>query len=328
VEWPDSTPTGKGALDRVLGIVVTYRRPAQLARALAAIADQTLRVSDLIVVDNGGSDSHTLAVVDSFRGRGLRIDLIAADSNTGPAGGRAIGMRAALSKTADHDWLALFDDDDALPTPTTLEALVHFAQERRACDSRLGGVGLRGARFEWKHVRTVAVADLELTNGPARVDHLHGGFFPVYAVSAVRDVGTFRADLFFGFEELEYGLRMTGAGHSLFVDGTLWQECAPHLVRREQRRVPRFGLDEPRWERYYKLRNLLRIVIEGGHGLRAARIAAIRGIAKPIANVPLRPRPALVHLQLGVRAIRDAWGGRLGAIPGADPRDVARGRHP
>jgi glycosyltransferase involved in cell wall biosynthesis len=310
-------------VDRVFGVLVTYRRPSELARALTAIADQTLRVSELFIVDNNGDDPRTRAVVEGFRARGLGIDLIPTESNLGPAGGRAIGMEAALNSADDRDWLALFDDDDALPTPRTLEELVQFAEEQRLADGTLGGVGLRGARFDRSHVRTIAITDAELSQGAVPVDHLHGNFFPVYSASAVRRVGTFRTDFFYGFEELEYGLRMTAAGYSLLVDGALWRECEPLLVGYEQRERPGLGLDAATWERYYSLRNLLRIVIEDKHMMRAARVAFVRGIAKPVVNMPLQPGAALAHLRLGVRAIRDAWSGTLGSIPGADPHDVA-----
>lgn len=316
------------ALGPVFGVLVTYRRPDGLARALTAIADQTLRVRRLVVVDNAGPDPRTEAAVDDVRRRGLEVDLISTGANVGPAGGRAIGMDVVLSRASADDWIALFDDDDAMPEPGTLGALVRFAEERRAAVGRLGGVGLRGARFDRARVRTVAVPDRELALGPVHVDHLHGGFFPIYAVAAAREVGTFRRDLFYGFEELEYGLRMTAAGFALVVDGALWRTYEEHFVRYTQRPDPRLSLDEPRWARYYALRNLLRIAIDHGDGIPAARVALIRGIGKPIANLPFRPRVAFAHLQLGSMAIRDAWSGHLGAIPGADPGDVAFGWTP
>jgi rhamnopyranosyl-N-acetylglucosaminyl-diphospho-decaprenol beta-1,3/1,4-galactofuranosyltransferase len=107
----------------VFGVLVTYRRPIELARALTAIAEQTLRLSRLVIVDNGGDDPRTRAVVEDFRAGGLGIDLIATETNLGPAGGRAIGMEAALTLADDRDWLALFDDDDTLPTPQTSGSL-------------------------------------------------------------------------------------------------------------------------------------------------------------------------------------------------------------
>jgi GT2 family glycosyltransferase len=40
------------------------------------------------------------------------------------------------------------------------------------------------------------------------VDHLHGGFFPIYKSKALNHMGGFRSEMFFGFEELELGLRL------------------------------------------------------------------------------------------------------------------------
>ncbi len=309
-------------MDCVFAIVVTYRRPAELARALTAIGDQTLHVSGLVVVDNGGPSEETQTLVERCRDAGLDAELIVPGRNLGPAGGRAVGMEAAMKLADDDDWLALFDDDDELPAPDTLEGLLRFSQELRVSDPTLGGVGLRGARFDWSRGRTIPIPSRVLAGGPVAVDHLHGNFFPLYSVAAVRDVGTFRPELFFGFEELEYGLRMIDAGYPLFVHGKLAQSYELRHSRDPQRTTPRLGLDEPRWERYYSLRNVLWILIHRGHALRAARVAFVRGFAKPIANLPLHPTAAISHLRLGVRAVRDAWGNRLGAVAGVDPRDL------
>jgi hypothetical protein len=144
------------------------------------------------------------------------------------------------------------------------------------------------------------------------IDAIGGDRLPCYSVRAVRAVGPFRADLFFGFEELEFGLRLRRAGWSLAADGPALRHD------REQRRavatppVPRRSLDPVSWRRYYSLRNLIVILRDHGHASTAARVALVVGFGKPIANLVRQPRLALAHLRLNARACRDGWTGRLG----------------
>jgi GT2 family glycosyltransferase len=143
------------------------------------------------------------------------------------------------------------------------------------------------------------------------VDHLHGGFFPCYRAEALRRTGSFRSELFFGFEELDLGLRLTLAGYSLYVSGQLWTEVEPHMVHSAPAAKPSWRLSKIHPRRYYSLRNLLSILLDHGFYTAALRWAFM-AIAKPMLNVVLNPRLALKHLRLNVSAIRDAFARHLG----------------
>src|SRR4249920_2655609 len=91
---------------RFFGVLVTYRRPDQLAATLDRIAAQSRQLDRLLVVDNG-SDSATRSAVESHSS-----EYIDAGDNLGPAGGYALGMNRLLDEADDGDWIFLFDDDD------------------------------------------------------------------------------------------------------------------------------------------------------------------------------------------------------------------------
>ena len=289
------------------GVLVTFRRPDKLASMLAAVADQTIPLQRLVVVDNAPT-SQTREIV----GRNAPgAQYVAAPENLGPAGGIALGMERLLELADDQDWIMTLDDDDPPPNPSVFANLLAFADEMSACDRSTAAVGLSGVRFDRRRGRIVRVADEEL-RGAVGVDSIAGNQFPCYQAGVVRMIGTMRADLFFGMEELEYGLRLRDAGYSLYADGPTWLELREVWGRLGMRLTPSRSLGEPTWRRYYALRNLVWILRELGAPGAALRVTVVAGVAKPLANLVREPRRSLQNLGLNARACRDAWTGRMG----------------
>ncbi|MGD2101035.1 MAG: glycosyltransferase [Acidimicrobiia bacterium] len=306
---------------RLHGVLVTFRRPDELEKTLGRLADQSKHLDRLIVVDND-SDRSVAVLVERFEGCvASKISYLDSGENIGPAGGYALGMRELLESCEDDDWVVLLDDDDPPYSDNTIERASLFARQMHIADPAVGGVGVSGGRFDARSGRVLRVGDDEL-GGPIVVDHVTGGGFPAYRAGAVREVGLPCSELFFGFEELEYGLRLTDAGRALYADGDAWLarraakrdtgELPPEdvSVRRAQRSSIR--LAEPSWRRYYSLRNLIYILRRRGHWWTAVKISLLRGILKPLANIPVDPRRSWQYLSLGFRAARDGWLGRLG----------------
>jgi hypothetical protein len=122
----------------------------------------------------------------------------------------------------------------------------------------------------------------------------------------------FRPELFFGFEELEYGLRLRAAGWSLYVDGDRWRAGRIMLGRLDVGGGPSVGLARTTWRDYYRLRNLIAILLGAGRRRAALRVSLLVGLGKPLANAPRQPGRALARLRLYWRACRDGWTGTLG----------------
>jgi glycosyltransferase involved in cell wall biosynthesis len=288
-------------------VLVTFRRPAALAAMLAAVDAQTLPLCELVVVDNAPSPEHGEIVAAAS----TPTRYLPARENLGPAGGLALGMDALLATVSDDDWILTLDDDDPPTDPSLLATLFEFACVMRAEDRRTGSVGLSGTRFDDRRGRIVRVPDEEL-HGAVRVDSIAGNQFPMYAAAAVREVGTLRPELFFGFEELELGLRMGDAGYALYAHGGLWHSGRCAGGRLGLRPAPSRALDVPTWRRYYSLRNLVFILRDRGRSAAALRVTAVTGFAKPAANLFRAPRLAWRHLVVNARACRDGWTGRMG----------------
>jgi rhamnopyranosyl-N-acetylglucosaminyl-diphospho-decaprenol beta-1,3/1,4-galactofuranosyltransferase len=94
--------------ETVCAVVVTHRRPDELAKSLGALTTQTRRPDHLVVVDND-NDSR---VAELVAGQPIPTTYLGSRRNLGGAGGFALGMLHALALGAEWVWLA---DDDGRP---------------------------------------------------------------------------------------------------------------------------------------------------------------------------------------------------------------------
>jgi rhamnopyranosyl-N-acetylglucosaminyl-diphospho-decaprenol beta-1,3/1,4-galactofuranosyltransferase len=94
--------------DSVCTVVVTHRRPDELAKSLEAVSAQTRAPDHLVVVDND-NDSRVAELVS---GQPIPTTYLGSRRNLGGAGGFALGMLHALALGSDWVWLA---DDDGRP---------------------------------------------------------------------------------------------------------------------------------------------------------------------------------------------------------------------
>jgi GT2 family glycosyltransferase len=101
----------------VVAVVVTWNRRDLLRESLRAIAAQTHLPRRTVVVDNNSDDGTAVMLESDFPD----VDVVTARTNTGGAGGFALGLKAALTGPVEAMWLM---DDDTVPEPTALAELV------------------------------------------------------------------------------------------------------------------------------------------------------------------------------------------------------------
>jgi rhamnopyranosyl-N-acetylglucosaminyl-diphospho-decaprenol beta-1,3/1,4-galactofuranosyltransferase len=308
----DALARSRAAEPAIHGVLVTYRRPLEIAVMLRHLAEQERGLDTLLVIDNDPDESARDEVMALQAGDrdGPTVTYLPSGANLGPAGAIALGMRHVLGHAADHDWVLPLDDDNPPSAPDVLAELERMGSRLRAQQSNVGAVGVCGARFAPSRARSIRVTDDELTD-VVRSDWIGSGNFPLYSVHAIRAVGVFDEQLFFGFDDLDYGLRLGAAGFGLYVHGGLWHRERTLDGRLGFDATPARTLGEPTWRRYYSLRNLIYILRKQGHRGGALRLAA-RGLGKPVYNLPRRPGLAAQHLALNSRAILDAYRGRMG----------------
>lgn len=110
----------------VCAVVVTHRRPEELAASLQVVSGQTRAVDHLIVVDNGYQSGDDV-VRDLVGRQPVPSTYLGSRRNLGGAGGFALGMLHALALGADWVWLA---DDDGRPADTDVLATLLACAQR------------------------------------------------------------------------------------------------------------------------------------------------------------------------------------------------------
>jgi hypothetical protein len=88
---------------RLHGVVVTFRRPAELSLTLSRLGAQDRPLERLVVVDNGPTPQAKQAVAGYAAG-GHDAVYVPARENLGPAGGLAVGMKR-ISASVDESRL-------------------------------------------------------------------------------------------------------------------------------------------------------------------------------------------------------------------------------
>lgn len=289
------------------GIIVTFRRPEDFRTSLAAIRRQTTVPDHLFVIDNDPSPENEAACRSGTAKPA--IEYVACPDNLGPAGGFALGMRRVLDLAGDEDWVVLFDDDDPPHRDDLLQRMVEFGQRMRSEDPRTAGVGAFGARFSRALGRLVRPTQ-QGAAGSIEVDVIGNGRTPVYRVDVVRRVGPYDPRLFFGLEELEFGLRLRSAGYVLYANGDVWRQwirSAGSPDGEGRLRIRRAG-----WRNYYAIRNLIWVQRAHGRLFGALFTTVVVALLKPLLNLGVDRARASEQLRLNVSAVKDAWSGRLG----------------
>ncbi|MGH3497131.1 MAG: glycosyltransferase [Nocardioidaceae bacterium] len=194
---------------RVVAVVVTWNRRELLTEALDALAAQTYPLAGTVVVDNASSDGTAAGVRAAYPS----VDLVPLTRNTGGAGGFAVGIERAL-ETHHPDLLWLLDDD-TVPDPTALEALV-------AARGRYRGTppSVLASRVVWTDGRDHPMNTPRrkpMVSAPERADAGAVGALPVRSASfvsiavdamAVRERGLPVADYFLWNDDFEFTTRL------------------------------------------------------------------------------------------------------------------------
>jgi GT2 family glycosyltransferase len=138
-------------------VIVNFQRPQATRACLQALAALTYSNWFAVVVENGSADFGDSAALP-----GGAVEIVRSPINRGFAGGSNLGMRAALARGAEWVW---FVNDDALPEPDSLGALLAAAQ-RPPRPALLGAKIVQHAHPE--RLDSVAL-DVDLDGGRVRL---------------------------------------------------------------------------------------------------------------------------------------------------------------
>ncbi|TBT83129.1 glycosyltransferase [Propioniciclava sinopodophylli] len=250
------------ALPSYSAIIVTFRRDESLAQVLDALRSQTHPPRLTVVADNDPDESARNLIEREQATWPGRLLYSPVGENLGPAGGWAHATSVARSRREDRgEWVLVLDDDDPLESPHLMERLTETAKRLEAS---VGALGLRGARWDARRARLVREQPPEGTTAP--VHYLASGGAPLYSWAAIDEVGFFKPDLFFGFEDLDQGFRLRAAGWTVRV-------CPlPSLQQ-----VADTAGTRSAWREYYKTRALIWI-LWNRRGVYATLLTLLRSV--------------------------------------------------
>lgn len=231
--------------------IMTYQRVAALESTIDTLLNQTYPPQKILIVDND-PDRSAEVLVSKFSH--ILVEYHAVGYNSGPAGAAKIGLEILTAQ--GYKWVGWMDDDDPPIYNDTFEILLKKAELTENC----GCVGVVGQYFNTKNGLMIRVPDHQLEgNGVIAVDNIAGNMCKIINADVCVKKNVYPdASLFFGFEELDFDLRVQRAGYVLVVD--------KELYKRHRIKFNRIGLQVKRglkkdknriWRDYYSIRNSL-----------------------------------------------------------------------
>ena len=188
----------------VAAVVVTYNRRALVAECVDCLLRQTAP-TDILVIDNASTDGTEQALVPLVESGAIRYENTG--RNLGGAGGFQYGMRLAVKLGYRLLWIM---DDDSMPAPTALEALLDAADDA-------GEYGFLSGKTLWTDgslCRMNVQRDLRMNNltdfSAQRVPCGAATFVSLLVPArVVRDVGLPIGEFFIWADDLEYTRRIS-----------------------------------------------------------------------------------------------------------------------
>jgi hypothetical protein len=298
-------PTPPGSLERVVAVVLTFRRPrlaGDVTRSLLAVEGFDPERIIVVVNGDGGLDDPELE---------SRVRMLRLPANLGPAAGFRQGLLEAFSDPS-IDWAYLCEDDVglfALPAPRVADVLSRLASHDKPIP--VGAVVAYGRTFAGRGGHTVnTVPSSDVPDGLAPVDVACWG--ATLVSRAAIDGGVLPdADWFFAYEDFDFFCRLRASGFSVLVDAVAAGAVAEQQTLRG--RAEALGSDRPvdadePWRAYYVARSYFTLARRHGrpnwlvwHMAYSARRFQLAG--------GRRERMAILH------GLWDGFRGRKGSHP-------------
>ncbi|MFD2518539.1 glycosyltransferase family 2 protein [Salinimicrobium flavum] len=261
---------------RFAAFIMTYERAEILSLTIDKILSQSYPPQEVLIVDNSSSNE-----TQKFW-EGLGNDLVTYHKmgyNSGPAGAAYYGLKALAEK--GYDWIFWGDDDDPPKHSGVFKELLSIAGRTE----NVGIVGGLGGQFLKNRARTRNFYNKEL-QGIMDADYVAGGQMMIVNSDVVKEGILPTQKLFFGFEELDFCLKVKEQGYRIVFDGE----------RIKKERIARgdthpdykwqgktFGNKELVWRQYYSIRNML-YILKSRHIYTGYIYYSVRNIFKILAS--------------------------------------------
>jgi GT2 family glycosyltransferase len=246
-----------------------------LIETIKKLLCQSIPPCCILVFDNGYQKESRDRINDL---NDRRISHHSIGYNAGPAGGAHYGMKLLFEN--GYDWVLWVDDDDPPKFDNLIEDLFEIVHQND--NEFLGMVGAVGERFDRKKGTIIRLKDKQLT-GYLEVDTISGNMFPLISKRIFEKGILPNKNLFFGFEELDFGLSLKRAGFKILTSGSLHLKHRIEagrlnlIINKNQKKVY-----SSLWREYYSARNLAFILFHQERSLIGTLTFICRNILKSI----------------------------------------------
>lgn len=239
--------------------IITYNRPLTLINTIEALLNQTIQPSEILVVDNSDND-RTSELIKQKNIPSLSYYKV--NYNSGPAGGAFFGLQILSNKKKD-EWI-LWVDDDNPPESSTLIEEIFDALKNYPDPKKIGVIGSVGSDFNFKRGELRRFTNEELlTSEFLEASCIAGGMFPLIRADIIRQGILPNKDFFFGFEDLDFCLKVKKHGYKVIVPSKVmisrrkysgsWNLDSSTFRFRSFRSLNH----ENAWRQYYSIRNMV-----------------------------------------------------------------------
>jgi len=257
---------------------MTYERENILLETINKLFSQTVAPEKILIIDNSFSAA-TEELILSINNPKVLYHKVG--YNSGPAGAAAIGLK--ILSDEGYEWIYWGDDDDPPIFNDTFEILLKLANNNKNC----GCVGSVGQFFNKATGFIKRVPNAMIQNqGVIEVDNIAGGMSKIVSGQMILDHNFFPVlKLFFGFEELDFDIKVKKAGYKLLADKSLYWR---HRVKANRTNYKRnyFSKREDAilMRNYYSVRNILYVCYKNKL-FTAFFIQLSKSIMKPFFNL-------------------------------------------
>ena len=263
-------------MTRFAAFIITYERPVIVLETIKKVFLQTRSPEKLLIIDNSESNTTEINIAKL---EDSQIDYFRVGYNAGPAGAAKIGLQR-LSE-AGYDWIYWGDDNDPPDFEDVFDVLLNL--KSKSTEKRIGVIGAVGHYFNLRNGNIIRVADEELVRREVlEVDSVAGGMSMIVNVEVVKDGILPNPAFFFGFEELDFCLRVKRKGYKLLVSTDLYQRSRKKY-NRTNFKTPFYSVRsiDSLWRQYYSIRNLLWI-LKGNKYYTALGYQVIKSMSKTL----------------------------------------------
>lgn len=237
--------------NRITAVVVTYNRLNCLQRVIKCLKDQTIRINEIIVVNNGSTDGSKewLNLQDGI--------IVIHQDNVGGSGGFYRGIKEAIK--SDNEWIWCMDDD-VYPRKNCLETLLKYQSNNIGilCPQRIqnGKIFISEYRklnlsnpFLPLHQSILKEEDFSSNNPVEIMGMVFEG--PLIRRKVIEKIGLPMKDYFILYDDTDYSYRTICAGFKVLyipeaiIDKELFRQNLTHeqFIRKN------------RWKEWYHIRN-------------------------------------------------------------------------